>query len=146
MSVVVADLDDVADMVAGPGAGARGLWFAAHEAHGALVAGWMNSEVDVVIAVGPVYTPGEQQALFRNIPAGVRVCRVLIDASITATWERVTNDHRPGMSGQRAFHEQIHNRYRSLRPLIPADLVFESDQMTAADIASEIFGTITGAG
>ena len=36
-TVVVADVDDVAAMVAAPGAAEAGLWFAAHEAHGALV-------------------------------------------------------------------------------------------------------------
>lgn len=37
LTVVIADVDDVAAMVEPPGAGAAGLWFAAHEAHGALV-------------------------------------------------------------------------------------------------------------
>jgi putative protein kinase ArgK-like GTPase of G3E family len=36
-TVVIADVDDVAAMVAGPGAGAVGLRLAAHEAHGALI-------------------------------------------------------------------------------------------------------------
>ena len=49
-SVVIADVDDVAAMVQGQGAGALGLWFAAHAAHGALVAEWMRSPVDVVVA------------------------------------------------------------------------------------------------
>jgi hypothetical protein len=35
--VVVADVDDVAGMVATPGAAKAEFWFAAHEAHGALV-------------------------------------------------------------------------------------------------------------
>jgi hypothetical protein len=43
-------------MVTGPGAAAGDLWFAAHEAHGPLVAQWMRSPVDVVSSVGPVYT------------------------------------------------------------------------------------------
>ncbi|MFY1695126.1 MULTISPECIES: adenylyl-sulfate kinase [unclassified Solwaraspora] len=34
-TVVVVDVDEVAAMVRRPGAGAGGLWFAAHEAHGA---------------------------------------------------------------------------------------------------------------
>ncbi len=145
MSVVIADVDDVADMVAGLGAGAAGLWFAAHEAHGALVAQWMRSEVDVVIAVGPVYTTDEQHALFGNIPAGAQICRVLIDAAIATTWERVSRDRRTGMSGQRDFHERMHERFRTLRPDIPADLVFDSHQMTAAAIASTIFSAIATA-
>jgi adenylylsulfate kinase-like enzyme len=51
-SGVLVDVDDVAAMVAAPGAAALGLWFAAHQAHGALVARWMQTAVDVVIAVG----------------------------------------------------------------------------------------------
>lgn len=61
-TVVIVDVDDVAAMVAEPGAAATGLWFAAHEAHGALVARWMLSGVDVVISVGPTYTQAEQRA------------------------------------------------------------------------------------
>lgn len=142
MSVVIVDVDDVADMVASPGAGASGLWFAAHQAHGALIAEWMRSDADVVVAVGPVYSTDEQQALFGNIPADAQVCRVLIDAPIATTWERVTSDRRPGMSAQRDFHEQMHQRFRALRPDIPADLVFDSNQMSAASIASVIFDAI----
>lgn len=56
-TVVVADIDDVAAMVGHPGAGAVGLWFAAHEAHGALVGQWMRSAVDIVIVVGPISPP-----------------------------------------------------------------------------------------
>ena len=37
-TVIIADVDDVAAMVVGSGAAAAGLWFAADEAHGALVA------------------------------------------------------------------------------------------------------------
>lgn len=76
-TVVVADLDDVAAMVGPPGAGGAGLWFAAHEAHGALVAQWMQSHVDAVISVGPIYDAAENAALFGRIPDGAQVLRVL---------------------------------------------------------------------
>lgn len=58
-AVVVVDVDDVAAMVAEPGAAATGLWFAAHRAHGALVASWMMSDADVVVSVGPIFTEAE---------------------------------------------------------------------------------------
>lgn len=93
---VVVDVDDVAAMVGRPGAAAAGLWFAAHKAHGALVAQWLRSDVDVVIAVGPIYTRAEQDALFGVLPSEIRPCRVLIDAPLSATWERVSADNRRG--------------------------------------------------
>jgi hypothetical protein len=77
-TVVIADVDDVAAMVAEPGAAEAGLWFAAHEVHGALVARWMLTEVNVVISVGPVYSEAEQSALFGPWPPGARPWRVLM--------------------------------------------------------------------
>lgn len=138
-TVVVVDVDDVAAMVCAPGAGATGLWFAAHQTHGALVSQWMRSEADVVISVGPIYTRDECDALFAQLPAGVRVLRVLIDAPLSATWGRVQADQRRGASRQREFHEAAHARYRALMPKIPADLTVDSAETTAADIATEIY-------
>ena len=81
---MAADLDDMAAMVAGPGAAETGLWFAAHEAHGALVRQRLRSNADIVIAVGPVYTQADRDALFDPLPSDARVCRVLIEASLVA--------------------------------------------------------------
>ena len=142
MTVVIADIDDVAAMVVGPGPAAAGLWFAAHEAHGALVAQWMRSEVDVIIAVGPVYTKAEQDALFKSLPTDARVWRVLLDAPLSVTWDRVREDRRRGMSRQREFHQQMHERFLSLRPGIPADVVFDSGELDVAAIGSALFEVI----
>lgn len=95
---VIADVDDVAAMVCTPGAGATGLWFAAHQAHGALVSQWMRSEADVVISVGPIYSQAERDALFAPLPAEARVLEVLIDAPLSTTWARVQADQRRGAS------------------------------------------------
>lgn len=138
LTAVIADVDDVAAMVAGPGAGAVGLWFAAHQAHGALVGRWLQTEVDVVISVGPVYDAAEQQALYGQLPAGTRPFRVLIDAPIAVTWQRVIADEKRGMSRQQDFHRTAHARYRSLLSGIPADLVVDSAELTAAEIADRI--------
>jgi shikimate kinase len=141
LTAVIADVDDVTAMVTGSGAAANGLWFAAHEAHGALVAQWMLSEVNVVISVGPIYTPAEQEALFGSLPAGVRQCQVLIDAPLSATWERVRADKSRGVlsrSRQHDFHVTAHERFRRLMPGIPYDLVFNSSEISPDDIADAI--------
>lgn len=137
-TVVIADVDDVAAMVGAPGAGAAGLWFAAHQAHGALVGQWMQSKVDVVISVGPIYTQAERDALFGQLPPGAQPIRVLIDAPLSVTWQRVTADVQRGISRQRDFHESAHARYRSLMPDIPAELTFNSGDTSAADIVTAI--------
>lgn len=140
-TVVIADVDDVADMVGDPGAGAAQLWFAAHQAHGALVAQWMQSDADVVISVGPIYTREEQSALYGRLPPDAKPLRVLIDAPLSATWQRVTEDVHRGMSRQRDFHESAHARYQSLKHQIPADLIFDSGELSAANIAGRIIET-----
>lgn len=141
-TVVVADLDDVAAMVAGPGAATTGLWFAAHEVHGALVAGWMRSGVDVVISAGPIYSEAEQHALSDQLPSDARPWRVLIDAPLSVTWERASADEGRNLSRQRDFHEAAHARFRSLMPAIPRDAMFDSGDTSARDIASAILQTI----
>jgi thymidylate kinase len=137
-SVVIADVDDVAAMVAGPGAGAVGLWLAAHQAHGALVGQWMDSAADVAISVGPIYTKAECDALFGQLPPSAQPIRVLIDAPLTATWDRVKDDPQRGASSDRDFHESAHARYRSLLPAIPTDLAFNSGELRAEEIVVQI--------
>src|SRR3954454_16988419 len=91
-TVVVADVDDVAAMVGAPGAAQAGLWFAAHEAHGALVGQWMRSAVDVVISVGPVYSEEEQTAFTRTLPDTAAVRWVVIDAPVSITLAQAQAD------------------------------------------------------
>ena len=141
-TVVIADVDDVAAMVGGAGAGDVGLWFAAHEAHGALVGRWLLTDVDVVISVGPVYDEAEQSALYGQLPAGIEPLRVLVEAPLEVTWARVTADLSRGRSRERDFHFSAHARYRSLRSGIPTDLIFDSAQMSAEDIAAALGSTL----
>lgn len=142
LTAVIADVDDVAAMVTGPGAAASGLWFAAHLAHGAMVAQWMLSKVNVVISVGPFHTPAEREALFGPVPAETSLCRVLIDAPLSATWERARADLTRGRSREYDFHIAAHERFRSLMPGIPSDLVFDSGKTTADEIADAIWRAV----
>jgi thymidylate kinase len=144
-TVLVADVDDVAAMVAGPGP-LGGLWFAAHQAHGALVAQWLLTGVEVVISVGRVYTEAEQDALYGRLPANVRSVRVLIDAPLAVTWERARSDENRRLSRERDFHIAARARFRSLMAGIPADLVFDSADMTAAAIAAVIYEAVGSSG
>jgi len=136
-TVVVADVDDVAFMLRPPAQRAE-QWLAAHGAHGALVAQWMRSKVDVVVALGPIYDEDEQTALYGQLPVGVTPCRVLIDAPLATTWQRVNVDTSRGGSRQREFHERAHARYRTLLPGVTVDLAFDSSKSSAAEIAGAI--------
>ena len=102
----------------------------------------MLSGVDVVISVGPIYTQAEQHALFDPLPSGERPWRVLIDAPLSVTWERASAEAGRGPSRQREFHEAAHARFRSLMPAIPFDVIFNSGEARAHDIALAILQTM----
>jgi hypothetical protein len=139
---VLVDVDDVAAMVAGPGAAAAGLWFAAHQAHGALVGTWMQTPVDVVIAVGPIYTPREQAALLEPLPDASAVHWVLIDAPVAVTLPRAQADPGRGLSREPGFHGEAHQRFRRLLPQVPAAQTFDSAKMSAEQIAEAVLDAI----
>jgi adenylylsulfate kinase-like enzyme len=69
-SAVLIDVDDIAAMVAAPGAAAAGLWFAAHQAHGALVGKWMQTAVDVVSESAVASLDGHPPSPRRHRPRG----------------------------------------------------------------------------
>ena len=141
-SAALVDVDDVAAMVAAPGAAAAGLWFAAHQAHGALVGAWMQTPVNVVIAVGPIYTPREQAALLDPLPEASAVHWVVIDAPVAVTFARAQADPGRGLSREPEFHGQAHQRFRQLLPHIPAAQTFDSGQMRAEQIAGAVLDAI----
>jgi adenylylsulfate kinase len=137
-TVVVADVDDVAGMVATPGAAEAGLWFAAHEAHGALVGQWMRSSVEYIVVVGPIYTAEEQAALTRALPDEAAVLWILIDAAVSVTFARAQADPGRGLSRDPEFHHAAHRRFRELLPAIPAERAFDSEEMDAEQIVAAI--------
>jgi hypothetical protein len=137
-TVVIADVDDVAAMVGAPGAAQAGLWFAAHEAHGALVGRWLRSNVDYVVAVGPFWTAEERAALMSTLPDEVQPLWVVIDAPVSVTLPRALVDPGRGLSRDPAFHNRAHRRFRTLLPTIPADRTFDSEHMDADQIAAAI--------
>lgn len=143
-TVVVADVDDVAAMVGPPGAGAVGLWFTAHQAHGALIGQWMRSPVEYVVAVGPIYTVAEQEALTRTLPDGSMPLWVVIDAPVDVTLSRAQSDLARGQSRDSEFHRAAHRRFRELVGGIPASATFNSTALSAALIATAIGDLLAG--
>lgn len=141
-SAVLVDVDEVAAMVARPGAAAAGLWFAAHQAHGSLVGKWMQTAVDVVIAVGPIYSAGEQAAILEPLPQGSDVHWVVIDAPVAVTLARARAEPGRGLSREPEFHRAAHQRFRQLLPMIPAAQNFHSERMSAQEITSAVLGAI----
>ena len=137
-TVVVADVDDVAAMVSAPGAAEAGLWFAAHQAHGALVGQWMRSSVEYVVVVGPIYTAEERAVLIDTVPDDAAVLWVVIDAPMSVTLARAQADPGRGLSRDPEFHHAAHRRFRELLPAIPADHAFSSEELDAAQIAAAI--------
>lgn len=113
-TAAVVDVDDVAEAVAAPGAGASGLWLSAHHAHGALVARWVRTPLDVVVAVGPFHSPAERAALLDELPAGTAAHWVLLDAPVGFTLARAQADPTRGVSKEEAFHRERHERFRRL--------------------------------
>jgi hypothetical protein len=129
-------------MVGPPGAGVAGLWFAAHEAHGALVGQWLRSNVDYVVAVGPFWTAEEQAALVRAVPDGVDTLRVVIDAPVSVTFARAQADPGRVLSRDHGFHHRAHDRFRKMLPTIPVDRTFDSEELGAEQIAAAIADTL----
>jgi hypothetical protein len=137
-TAVVVDVDDVAEAVVAPGAGATGLWFSAHQAHGALVGRWCRTPVDLVVAVGPIYSAAEQDALLTELPAGLRAHWVLLEAPVTTTLDRARRDPTRGVSREEGFHRRCHERFGRLRPGVPADQRFDTAGTGVAEIVAEV--------
>jgi hypothetical protein len=144
LTVVSSDVDDVAATVGPPGAAASGLWSAAHDAHGAMVARWLASEVDLVVAVGPFHTHHERALLLDRVPDDIARVHVLLDAPLDVTWERALADPTRGISRQREFHEAAHARFRSLVGDIPADLRFDTGTVPADVVAARVLAKARG--
>nr|MDT0663305.1 adenylyl-sulfate kinase [Micromonospora sp. DSM 115978] len=142
-TVVLVDVDEVAAMVGAPGAGAAGLWFAAHEAHGALVGQWLRSTVDHVVAVGPFYPAQERAALTRTIPDEVARLWIVIDAPVPVTFARAQADPTRKLSRDPGFHHRAHKRFRAQLPTIPADLTFNTEHLDPNQIATAIEKTMS---
>ena len=98
--------------------------------------------VDVVIALGPIYTDQEQTVLTRTLPDIAAVRWVVIDAPVSVTLPRAQASPLRGLSRDPKFHHAAHRRFRRLLPAIPAELSFDSSVLTAEQIAAAVAKTV----
>ncbi|MBF5082630.1 AAA family ATPase [Quadrisphaera sp. INWT6] len=138
-TAAVVDVDDVAEAVTAPGAGASGLWLSAHHAHGSLVARWLRTPLDVVVAVGPFHSPTERAALVDALPPGTAAHWVLLDTPVETTLERAQADATRGISREEAFHRERHERYRRLvADGSPAAQVFDTSTASTGEVVAAV--------
>jgi shikimate kinase len=138
-TAAVVDLDDVVLALRAPLADLDTSWVCAREVHSALVAAWLRSGVDVVIAHGPFFTPEESEALHAAIPATIAQRRVLLLVPFEVALERVRDDLSRGISKEPDFLRSTHERFASVRAdLPPAEREFDTTTLSAGDIASTL--------
>jgi shikimate kinase len=139
LTVACVDVDEVAAMAHAPGGLTQEQWHQAHVAHGALVGGWLDTAVDVVVAHGPAYSRQETDALMAHVAPGTRVLRVLLLASLDAALQRVGGQPGRGVSRDPAFLRATYDRFWSLRPhLDPCDLSFDTEVDAAETVAARV--------
>lgn len=142
-TTVVVGVDEVAAMAP------AGLadWDFAHQVHGAVVAAWLGTPMDTVIADGSFFSRQETDWLMAGVSTEVRVVRVLLRASYPVALRRVTGDPARGLSKDPAFLRGVYERFERLRPGIdPCDLEFDADRVAAEVIADQVATVVTGAG
>jgi shikimate kinase len=146
-TVATVDVDDVAAMARAPGGLSLEHWQHAHEAHGALVGGWLASPMDVVVAHGAIFTRRETDALMSKVPAGTPVMRVLLRASYEIALARVSQDADRGLSKDPGFLRRTHDRFAAVREeMDPFDPTFDTDVEPAESIAARITSRLIGDG
>lgn len=138
-SVAIADLDDVAFMQRG----VRDIpefWRRAGIAHSALVLGWFDSGIDVVIAHGPFFESRSYDSLFASAKAGSRTHHVVLSVPFDIALQRVTADRERGssaLSKNPDFLRSTHDAFAEL-DLPPADYTFDTSSMTATEIVERL--------
>jgi shikimate kinase len=138
-SVAVADLDDVALTQRG----ARDIpefWRRAGVAHTALVRGWFDSGIDVVIAHGPFFESCSYDTLFASTRADSRTHHVLLKVPFDIALQRVTADPERGpsaLSKDPDFLRSTHDAFAEL-DLPPADYTFDTFKLTPTEIVDRL--------
>lgn len=141
LTVATPDVDDVVLMGAGPPTAFDEMWDRGRRVHGAVVAAWLRSGVDVVVAHGPAYTAVETAALMADVPPGTPTMRVLLLVPYQVALDRVTADPDPGrvLSRDPDLLRATHERFADLLPTIaPCDHTFATEHLSADEVADAI--------
>jgi len=143
-AVAVVDLDDVFEMGATWYEPAAGAWQRAQAVHGALIAAWLRSGVDAVIAHGPFYTADDRAALLADLPTGVVQRWVMLLAPFEAALGRVADDPDRNLSRDPGFLRASHERFNELLNDFPrCDWVFDTTSRSAEDIVATLGASLS---
>ena len=143
-AVAVVDLDDVFEMGSTWYQPSAGSWQRAQAVHGALIAAWLRSGVDAVIAHGPFYTAEDRAALLAELPTGLVQRWVMLLAPFDAALGRVADDPDRNLSRDPGFLRASHERFSELLPDIPrCDWVFDTTSRSAEDIAATLGASLS---
>ncbi|MEN3271607.1 MAG: hypothetical protein V7636_368 [Actinomycetota bacterium] len=141
LTAVAVDLDDLAFAHRGP-VDVPDFWRRAGIAHVALVRGWFEAGVDVVIAHGPFFESGTYDELFGAAGRDGRVHHVLLTVDAGVALERVTADPDRGPdagSKDPVFLRSTHDHFATIVPTLPpTDLVLDTTNMRRRDVAARI--------
>ena len=145
MTASVADLDDLAFSQRAQ-IGVSELWRRAGVAHSALVRGWFDAGVDVVIAHGPFFEARSYGSLFAAAPAEAVRHHVLLRTTFEIALERVASDPERGpsaMSTQPDFLRETHVAFAErVTSLPPVDIDLDTSASTAAEVADRAFALL----
>ena len=119
LSAVAVDADDVFATLSAPPEELEVSWWRARRVHGALIAAWLCSGVDAVIAHGPFYTPAETAALLADISASHVQRRVMLLVDYETALGRVAQESDRKRSKDPEFLSSTHERFNELLPAIP---------------------------
>ena len=120
------------------------FWRRAGVAHSALVRGWFEAGVDVVIAHGPFFESRSYGSLLAAAPADARHHHVLLRAPFEVALARVQSDpgRNPEMrSVQPDFLRETHETFAErIGGLPPIDVDLDTSEFTAQQVADRVFG------
>lgn len=137
-----ADLDDIAFAQRG-NLDLAEFWRRAGVAHSALVQGWFDAGVDVVIAHGPFFESGSYESLFSAAPADAQRHHVLLRAPFEVALARVRADpdRGPGArSVQAEFLGATHETFGKVIGELPhINLDLDTSTSTAQEVANRVF-------
>lgn len=120
-TVAIVGLDEVAAMALP----ALPDWHWAHEAHARLVAAWLATPIDLVVAEGPG-TPAELDCLMKQAPGTVRSATVLLTSSYAVAQQRASADPTREVSKEPRFLRRHYERFEQVREAIPRDLTIDT--------------------
>ncbi|CAA9229118.1 MAG: hypothetical protein AVDCRST_MAG20-1138 [uncultured Acidimicrobiales bacterium] len=142
MTACPADLDDLA-FAQRADLDLAELWRRAGVAHSALVRGWFDAGVDVVIAHGPFFESRSWESLLAAAPADSRHHHVLLRVTFEVALARVQSDPgrgRGARSVQAEFLRATHESFAGLIEGLPRiDIDVDTSASTADEVADRVF-------